>query len=111
MSDIVKGVAILDDTKGLLFVRYHPEGKPVFTDCLPVYPDGAAKPASIAWKYKVEGDILRVSPSVRVSTTDEQGQPRQLFHNEGEWTVKFRRANVGTPEEGFRLLNEANCPT
>ncbi len=97
MSDTIPSPAILDSRipngPQRLAVWCPRAGEHTFRQVIPVYPKGAAKPCAIAWCYERKGDMLHMTPSLKVSTTcvDEATKQRvehELFHNEYSWSVK-----------------------
>lgn len=71
----------------LLAVRANGDQKPHRMQ-IPVQEGGSPQRPRMTWKYRIIGDQLEVSPSVKVGGTD--GHP-ETFHNEGLWRVRFER--------------------
>ncbi len=105
----------------LFFYRQTAGQEPV-EDAIPVRPKGTPNPGNLCWwEYTERGDMLDCRPSVRVSTTRPskvkpgENETVELFHNEGQWSVKFKRddgsgmcwrqlrAANGKPEAGGNL--------
>lgn len=109
MADRIEGVAILTGPRAdplieyLHFVCVRENGdRAPWRDMIPVAPFGAIPPGRYAWGYEVNGDRLRVRPSVKMSwqrcrddagelLPEEQWTWVEFFHNEGDWTVAFER--------------------
>ncbi len=104
MSDEIKGLAVLDDrgTPWRLFATGVPaagSGRDVTIVMIPVRPRGSPRTAPAEWEFDVQGDLIHVTPSVRLSVNlpvpgraDEFPKVhlvRELFHNGGDWTVRF----------------------
>jgi len=102
MPDLIIGTAILarEDGKETLFFFRQREGDQPVEDALPVRPKGTPNPDNLCWwEYVEKGDVLECSPSVRVSTTrpsktePNKNEVIELFHNQGQWSVKFKLAD------------------
>jgi len=113
MSDIILGVAVLEETDGygLLHILCdptdHPGAKP-FHHYIPVRVKGTPENNPPQWEYRVTTHGLNVTPSVRISTTDRDRNKIELFHNEGEWNVLFQRfdsGRYGSAYEHFKSVN------
>jgi hypothetical protein len=104
VSDEIKGVAVLHDTvpAQVLFCvcvpdkAAHTELNEAFIERLPVRLQGTPKAQEPQWEYRAEGNLLNVSPSVRVSTTlpipnSPDNRVVELFHNGGQWSIPFVR--------------------
>ena len=109
MSDEIKGVAVLDDRgpEHFLFCvcvpdkTAHKEWNAPFIQRLPVRAAGTPKIHEHQWEYQVDGLIVRMHPSVKVTTTrpvpgtedDPKGpmQEVELFHNGYSWWIHFIR--------------------
>lgn len=116
MNNTVIGVAVLDrlPTRSLylyLLCQYADGTKHLST--IPVRPEETAEPAN-AWTYRIEGEIIHVKPSLRISTTrpsktnPEVMEPVELFHNTGEWSIPFKEFIPGEhikPYDLFWFLN------
>lgn len=108
MSDEIRGVAVFHDTipDHVLFVvcvpdkAVHLEWNEPFIQRLPVRVAGSLRVFEPQWEYCVAGDVLQMSPSVRVSTKrphpsfpddDTKDQEIELFHNGRTWSIPFVR--------------------
>lgn len=74
---------------------------------VPVYPNGKPHPTSFrdAWSFKKVGDVLHMTPSLRIGRTVEK-QFIEEFHNTLEWTVPYRDLPGGVDRDIF--ANEIN---
>lgn len=116
MSDEVKGVAILDDRNPdqVLFCvcvdGRHPGAWAFgnFIERIAVRPAGTPHPPGVpSWEYRVAGDVLHLTPSLRVSTSkphdpcDEKSPmvPVEMFHTALHWSVPFVRWSAIAKDE------------
>lgn len=127
MADEIKGVGVLHDTvpEQILFGVCVPDGpgwgsRTPFIQRLPVRAAGTVKGQEPQWEYMVEGNMLRVRPSVRVSTTAPEGEEPnvvmvepELFHNAGEWVIPFVRwSEIGrgrADDSRWQVCHELNA--
>lgn len=112
MPDEIKGVAVLDDRPGceevlfIVCVAEDPRKSGPFIGRLNVRRRGEPHPPDRpSWEYDEPAPgLLRVTPSVRVSTTrpipgSPDNEEIETFHNGGDWTVKFVRwSALGLPD-------------
>jgi len=127
MSDEIKGLAILDDrgTRLMLFATGVCEpgsGREPQLVMIPLRERGTAPGATVEWEYDIAGDMIHVTPSVAISTNrpivgrEEEypavAEPIALFHNGGEWSVRYVRWSVAPdklpddhPWEYWRRVN------
>lgn len=96
-EDRIIGTAVLVDApdgyQWLHYLRVGTNIEGTGWDSVPVLADGVPQPEAklpahfphnIPWRYAIEGDVLRVRPSINMD--------HDWWHNAGEWTVKFVRA-------------------
>ncbi len=113
MSDLVKGVAVLDDRNPadeVLFIVEaveDPNKSRPFIGRINVRKRGTPHPPDRpSWEYdEPTPGILHVTPSVRTTTTvpiegSEENKEVELFHNSGDWTVSFVRWSASGRTEG-----------
>lgn len=111
MADKIIGTAVLQgDYLHFVYARIS-DGHCDFTH-IPVVPKGREHPQDQPyWDYEENGDTLHVTPSVRMFTTDKKGNEHEIFHNEGQWDVKFIRLPEPAPKinpEVWPKLHEMN---
>lgn len=94
--DRFEGTALLCPFEGteylhVLAVRGNNDRKP-WRMCIPVRPTGTAKTDRLTWEYAINGDMIHVHPSVKVTDHED----RETFHSPGQWAVKFERFTPST---------------
>ncbi len=111
MKDEIIGTGVLDVSGPyhyLFYVRSVAKRDRLSVDDLPVLPEGVVQPElklpsyypeNTAWRYKIDGDILHVHPSVLI---------KNYFHNEGQWSVKFVYAESTDRAKIWRQLAAHN---
>jgi hypothetical protein len=112
-QDRIIGTAVLADApdgyQWLHYLRVGTNIDRVGWDSVPVLPDGSPQPEAKLpshfpenrpWRYTVEGETLRVRPSINMGS--------DWWHNAGEWTVKFVRATGTVENHHRRQLAEVN---
>lgn len=106
MPDQIVGTAIL--VVGVLPHKLHvhcrrPNGTLLHQE-LPVSPKGTQ---DSSWHYEIKGDAIHVHPSVKITTTEPPNHTEvELFHNDGQWSVKFKLCERGEDcYERFRREN------
>ncbi len=127
MINEVEGIAVLNRSDSRLFVLCHyPDGKKNLIT-IPVRPLGTQEPAS-AWTYDIQGDVIHVSQSLKVSTSGPSVEhPKappsvEVFHNSGQWSVPFEeftgedptgltKSPFSTAYDLFRSLNPEYDPS
>ncbi|HEX3110394.1 MAG TPA: hypothetical protein VHU41_14965, partial [Thermoanaerobaculia bacterium] len=91
-------------------VRANGDRRP-WCDMIPVVPFEMMKPDGGPWGYVVQGDRLRVRPSVKMSfqrcrdaegnlLPEDQWTWVEFFHNDGDWTVRFERWDGDANDDG-----------
>lgn len=117
MADRIDGIAILEErTPGpsyLYVVCVRESGdRPPWRCHVEVRPEGTPEiPGQTTWRYKIDGEFLDCAPSVKISDPekyDDQGHVvawKEIFHNTGNWRVRFERNNEGSAWARLRALN------
>lgn len=127
VKDEVIGTAILWDkaTPARLSVVCHaaskgPSGKGKFPITIPVKMRGDRDPDpkhswGSPWEIEISGDVLTVRPSLKNfipahkdPDTGKTIPEKELFHNEGIWTVRFVRWHEGLDPDGYHALKQVN---
>ena len=101
MSDRVVGIAVLDKTDSperLYILCETSDGRRLPTS-IPMYLRGTPKILPAQWAYTIVGDSLEVTPSLNWVG---------VFHNAGNWSVKFIEFDPKEyehPGDKFRAAN------
>ncbi len=110
-EDRVVGTAVLvtsGPVQWLYYLRTGVKFNGVGRDELPVMPEDGTPPTvklpswfpeNRPWRYRIEGDILHVRPSVHI---------KDFWHNQGQWDVRFVMATEGTHVDHVRQLLAVN---
>jgi hypothetical protein len=115
MDEIV-GIAILtsdinpaDGYEYLFVTCASPSRKMIDTAAIPIRERGKPNPGSRGWQYVIDGDLLHVTPSLKMSIQVKLDEPnramREIFHNSGAWTVKFIRKPLDQASESLHTIN------
>lgn len=116
MNDEIVGIAILTSDKSpadgyeYLFVTCaSPLRKTVQTAAIPIRQEGQPNPGNRGWTYKERGEFLDCKPSLKMSMPVDwdkpNGEMREIFHNQGSWTVKFIRKPLDEASEALHEIN------
>ena len=112
MADEIVGVAVLEESAepGLL-VLCRREGTKDMLVRIPVRLRGTPDRTPSTLEYDLQGDMIHVTPSLKVSTRrPPEGDPDalhdkwvdvELFHNGGDWRVRVVMTTQGTGYERF----------
>lgn len=111
MSDTIIGTAILSDVNPhdgyeyLFVVCLSESRKTIQTSAIPIRETGKLNPGNYGWSYKENGELLNCNPSLKISLPLDSNREKELFHNTAQWSVKFKRAELGYASP---LLHETN---
>jgi hypothetical protein len=114
VNDEVVGVALLDDLHtpaelGIICAPFK-TGGPKFPTWIPVKlrgdPDPTGTPSP--WEIAIRGEFLDVRPSVKVSVGLGKDGMREIFHNGGNWTVRFARKSPALSPDSYEQLRQIN---
>lgn len=116
MNDEIVGIAILTDKNPAdgyeyLFVTCSsPSRKTVHTAAIPIIAEGQPSPGNRGWTYRERGEFLDCKPSLKmiipVDMNNPNGAQKELFHNQGAWSVKFVRKPLAEASDALHGLNQ-----
>ena len=116
MKDEIVGIAVLSsksprDGYEYLFVTCSsPSRRTVQTAAIPIRAEGEPNPGNRGWTYLERGEFLDCKPSLKMSIPVDfdkpNGEMRETFHNEGQWTIRFVRRPLDQASEALHELNQ-----